>query len=142
AIGGSLLATSEQRDGPLFLVETGAGQMSCGEPGRVLRLSREGEHYRVSAAAVLHVEFDDELRQIQDIAVNADASLVLLRAGDKILVADGTLRRLGMVEVKGARSVAFLEGQTNGARGDGEGALFAVSGSDGIDVFETIHFTK
>lgn len=142
AIGGSLLATSEQRDGPLFLVETGAGQMSCGEPGRVLRLSREGEHYRVSAAAVLHVEFDDELRQIQDIAVNADASLVLLRAGDKILVADGTLRRLGMVEVKGARSVAFLEGQTNGARGDGEGALFAVSGGDGIDVFETIHFTK
>lgn len=142
AFGGSILATSENPIGPIYLVETGKSDGACGPSGRVLRFDRIDENYIVSAAAAIHIDYDDAVREIEEVSTNADGSLVLLRSGDNILITDGYLRRLGLVETPRARAIAFLEGQTEGAKATSGGALFAVAGSEGVDVFETAHFTK
>ena len=143
AIGTTMVATTERLGGDLFLIEDGKARGACGGSGRVLRFSRDnfGPYY-ISTPAVINYDFDPALAGVSQVAVNADGSLVLLRAGERVFVTTGDLRRLGTIEVQGASAIAFLEQQTDGPGHGSNGALFAVAARDGIHVFEAAHFTE
>lgn len=143
AIGTTKLAAPERFGGDLFLIEDGDAQGACGGSGRVLRFSRDdfGRYY-ISAPGITNFDFDPVLAGVEQVAANADGSLVLLRAGNQVFVTTGDLRRLGTVDVNGATAIAFLEGQTDGPSYLDGGALFAVATNEGVHIFEAAHFSE
>jgi hypothetical protein len=144
SFGSTVVQSSDDPGGPLFVAETGQSGGACGTGGRVLRFDRTPTGgYKVDPQAVFNYDVDPTVRSISAVAVNADASLVLLVAADKVFLTDGTLRRLATITGSGITGAAFLSGQRGGAAALAAGGVFAISSSSGgVRVYETEHYTQ
>jgi hypothetical protein len=137
AVGGNLVATSEDPGGPIFVADRGTARTLCGSVGRVLRFDRGATRsdWSVSSQVAVSNSSDDRLRFVTGLAVNADASQVALLTEGGILVTDGNLRLLGTIPVDKGAAVAFLTEQ----RGGGQQWIAVSRGAD-VMVYETQHF--
>lgn len=141
AFGSTTLATTRELGGPVFVADRGEAESACGESGRILRFNYENGEYRISAAAVAAVLTEDRIDGVERIALNDNATRVLLLGDGQVWLTDGVFNLLATLPVEGASALAFIEGQ-EGAGGIEEDAYFAIAAGDGVRVYELRHYNE